>query len=94
MGKKNFTKLERSTIRTILFFSSLFRLPPGIFSLCQDGLSSDASELGAALLSSSRAGSVYVAVSRKSIVHRDLGRTIEVCRLRCSRILLSIIIMC
>ena len=46
------------------------------FSLCQDRLSGDASELGTALLCSSRAGSVYVAVSRNSIVHRDWGKTI------------------
>ena len=37
------------------------------FSLCQDQLSSDASELGTALLCSSRADFVYVAVSRNSI---------------------------
>ena len=48
------------------------------FSVCQDRLSGDVSELGMALLCSSRgAGSVYVAVSRNSIVHRDWGRTIE-----------------
>ena len=34
------------------------------FYLCQDRLSCDTSELGMALLCSSRAGSVYVAVSR------------------------------
>ena len=37
------------------------------FSLCQDRLSGDASELGTALLCSSRAGYVYVAVSRNSL---------------------------
>ena len=41
-------------------------------SLCQVRLSGDASELGTALLCSSRAGSVYVAVSRNSILYRFL----------------------
>ena len=68
-----------------------FPVPPssGIFSLCQDWLSSDASELGTALLCSSKASSVYVAVSRNSIVHQDWGRTIGACWLRCSGNLLS-----
>ena len=46
------------------------------FSISQDRLSGDASKLGSALLCSSRAGSVYVAVSRNSIVHRDWGSII------------------
>ena len=49
---------------TIYFFSPV--MPSSwIFSLCQDRLSGDAFELGAALLCSSRAGSVYVAVIQK-----------------------------
>ena len=43
------------------------------FSLCQDQLRGDASELGAALLCSSRAGSVYVAVIQKLYSTPGLG---------------------
>ena len=59
------------------------------FSLCQDRLSGDASELGTALLCNSRAGSVYVAVSRNSIVHLDWGRIIQYTK-HCSFLLLPV----
>ena len=55
----------------MLFFSCSAFLRD--FSLCQDRLSGDASDLGAALLCSSRAGSVYVAVIQKLYSTPGLG---------------------
>ena len=52
------------------FFPCSVFLPD--FSLCQDRLSGDASELGAALLCISRAGSVYVAVIQKLFVTSEV----------------------
>ena len=57
------------------------------FSLCQDRLRGDASEFGTDLLG----WALYMwLLSRISIVHWDWGRTIGVCRLHCSRILLIV----
>ena len=55
-----------------------------------DRLSGDASNDGAALLCSSRAGFDMWLLSRKSIVHRDWGRTIGVCL--CSFVVVVVVV--